>query len=230
MTETLKDRLFEAAITEAAAIDFEEEMAGFEKSVKSEPAHIFSEKFENNIAKMSKSLKGNVIRFTPTMRRFAAAAAACAACFAIGTLPPVSAYFANMFKTVFSTYDEVSFIGGGKVTDISKIRLNYLPDGYSLQKIEYFQNTGATIFCQNNQNDIIEAEFATAGSAGDELIDNERHTEREISISGEPAYFYEASDDTGNILLWYKNGLACNIFAKLPIEQMLKIAESVSFE
>ena len=60
------------------------------------------------------------------------------------------------------------------------------------------------------------------------IYDNEHNLYVSFTIDGIEYYYYESLDnDFYDKLVWYKEGYAFSIFAHLPKEELVKIAENI---
>lgn len=58
--------------------------------------------------------------------------------------------------------------------------------------------------------------------------DNEHNTYYEFEHNGTEYHYYESNDkDFDSMLLWYDEGYVFNIYAHLPKDELIKIAENI---
>lgn len=104
----------------------------------------------------------------------------------------------------------------------------YLPEGFHdsiLEKLGRVTN----IEYKNDHGQIIYLSYSSQGNATNISVDNENHTIENGTINGYEAFILKAADnDFENGIIWSMQGYTFNIWSKLPMEELMKVAISVS--
>lgn len=145
------------------------------------------------------------------------------------TQPKIYADVLEVIRSVFPTHDSYEYptVNSVESPDFDKnIKLQYIPDGYTLRYIYYADYAVAMWFDDIDENEL---HFDYGLAQGSKIsIDNE-HTELfEFEHNGIKYYYYKAIEqDEFNTMLWYKNGYYFKLKAQLSKEEFVKIAESI---
>ncbi len=113
------------------------------------------------------------------------------------------------------------------MNDEKEWQLEYLPIGYQQDKIE---NLGmiTNIEYVNEQGQVIYFSYRPDGVNSSISIDNENHKIESIKIKGIAAYIARATDDDyENGVIWTMEGYTFNLWSQLPMEELIKIVESI---
>lgn len=147
------------------------------------------------------------------------------------TQPKVYAAVCDVVRTVFEDHD--SYSSGidssnmdGKTFD-NNIVPSYIPEGYKLRQA-FYGDYNVDLIYENIDNMDIRYGYGTKD--GTEIsINNERIDFSEITINGITFYVYEAmiDNDYSNVI-WYNSNYVFMLKSQLSVEEIVKIAESVS--
>lgn len=227
------DKIFEALLSSALIESSERELAEL-KALPDE--HTLSPGFDKKISKLASGVfarKRAKTAFIGALR-----AAACLAC-VLGiafslllTQPKVSAAVNNVIRRPISgDTDEISFNPDCPAPEFNpNVRPAYLPEGYYISEIRYeWDSTAAYLTYQTRDGEKLSFDYYLAGDAY-LYIDSKAHLFEAIPEGGQTYYLYSAIDpaDTSS-LIWCKDGYACTIEARAGRDELIKIAESVSF-
>ena len=228
LSKQATERLWDALIKEALIQDCYNELAELEKTVK---PHTFSERFEKNIAKMKRKVFGKErLKATGAIIRNTAAVVMIVIGLTFGVLltqPEVYAAVENVIKSVFDGHDDYWITGSNVTVETfnSKMRFGYVPDGYYLCSGTYSPVYVQLIY--TNDNDEITFEYAIAKGLSLSL-DNEHNSYETLYHNNIEYHYYESHDDDFfNSLIWNDSGYAYSIYAHLPKEEIIKIAENI---
>ena len=230
MNVAIREQIFDIVLKEALRESMEREFKKIDEMVLDEP-HEFSPEFEKKMRKTINSV-GRKDRIKKYARNCVKAVVSAAAVFGIVfvvllTQPSVFAAVQNVFRSVFDKYDKYEFVGEELTFDNfdNSIRLGYIPDGYYLSEGDY-STINVTLFYKNETNEII-FEYGIANFTS-MLHDNEHNTYYEFEYNGTDYHYYESNDkDFESMLLWYENGYYFSIYAHLPKDELIKIAENI---
>lgn len=134
-------------------------------------------------------------------------------------------------NTIVEWYDKfTSFIFQAETSDADKQkewRPKYLPPGYNEISIEMLGKV-TNIEYFNNEGDVIHFSYKPQGNVNIS-IDNENHTIEINTVNGYEAYTAESEEDGfENGIIWSMDEYTFSIWSKLPLENIIEIAESVS--
>lgn len=231
MDAATKEKIFDIILASALRDSMEKEFKAIDEMVLDEPYEP-SPQFERKVKKIINSV-GRKDRIKKFMRGCTKAVVSLAAVFGIFfgvllTQPSVFAAVQNVFRSVFDKYDKYEFAGGEELTVENfdnSFRLGYVPNGYYLSDGKYSPISVTLIYSNENSN--IEFQYKIA----DGLVsnyDNEHNLYVSFYSNGIEYHYYESNDsDFYDTLLWYADGYAFNIYAHLPKDELIKIAENI---
>lgn len=135
-------------------------------------------------------------------------------------------------NTVIKWYDKfTSFIFQGEPSDTyeqNEWEPKYLPEGYhenSVEKLGMVTN----IEYANDQGDIIYLSYRPERNDTNISVDNENHKLESGTINGHEGYIAKATkNDFDNGVIWSMDKYTFNVWSKLPIDEIIKIAQSIS--
>ncbi|MBU5255267.1 DUF4367 domain-containing protein [Tissierella praeacuta] len=105
--------------------------------------------------------------------------------------------------------------------------MNYLPKGYVLKNFEMLGNITNIEFI-NNQGDKIRFSYRPEESITNISVDNENHEiDRCIILENEAFSISSVNDQFDNGVIWNTKGHTFDLWGKLPIDELKKIAESI---
>ncbi len=231
MNTVSKNKIFDIILADALREIMDSEL---ENITEAEP-HVFPDEFEK-IMKGTANSVGRKKRIKKYAHMGAKAVITATAIFGILfggllTRPEVYASVQNVIRGVFDKYDKYEFDGGELTVESfdDSFRLGYVPDGYYLSEGHY-SPIGVLLkythgFDENSNEIFFDYGIADASSI---YLDNEHHTYEEFTINGIEYNFYESTDkDFMSNLLWYEDGYVFIIYAHLPKDEFVKIAENI---
>ena len=231
MNMAVKNKIFDLVLTEALKEYMDIELQEVDELVAKEPPCEFSTEFEKKMRKTINSV-GRKDRIKKYARNYVKAVVSFAAVFGIFfgvllTQPSVFAAVQNVFRSVFDKYDKYEFVGEELTFDNfdNSFRFGYVPEGYYLSEGHY-SLFNVVLFYKNETNEI-KFEYGIA----DGLVsyyDNEHNSYYEFEHNGIDYHYYESNDkDFNNKLIWYEDGYVFGIYAHLPKDELIKIAENI---
>lgn len=231
MKNETKNRIYDLILTDALMTSLDIEIKAFDEESEYDN-HKFSTGFERKYRKTANSIgRKNKIKICThiCVKTVVTAAAIMGVIFSgLLTQPTVNAAVQNVIRTVFEKYDRYDFVGKKLTIENfnNDIRLGYVPDGYYLSKGDYSHISVSLTYVDNNGNEIM-LDYSIADGASS-IYDNEHNLYGSFTIDGIEYYYYESLDnDFYDKLVWYKEGYAFSIFAHLPKEELVKIAENI---
>lgn len=230
MNAAAKDKIFDIVLAEALKECMDEELEEIDRIVAAEKYEL-SPQFDRDMKKFINSI-GRKDRIKKYARNCVKAVISAAAVFGIFfgvllTQPSVFAAVQNVFRSVFDTHDKYEFVGEELTIENfdNSFRLGYVPDGYCLSE-GFYSSMSVTLYYTNKTDEIMFAygiaNFSTTS------YDNEHNSYYEFEHNGTDYHYYESNDkDFDSILLWYDEGYVFNIYAHLPKDELIKIAENI---
>lgn len=230
MNAAAKDKIFDIVLAEALKECMDEELEEVDRIVAAEKYEL-SPQFDRDMKKFINSV-GRKDRIKKYARNCVKAVVSLAAVFGIFfgvllTQPSVFAAVQNVFRSAFDTHDKYEFVGEELTIENfdNSFRLGYVPDGYCLSE-GFYSSMSVTLYYTNKTDEIMFAygiaNFSTTS------YDNEHNSYYEFEYNGTEYHYYESNDkDFDSILLWYEDGYVFSIYAHLPKDELIKIAENI---
>jgi hypothetical protein len=224
MKNEYTDSLFEAALRQALIDHYEAELAAIPPDSEIDKLYTFSARHETRMRKLlaRESRKQYGSRIWQTIGRVAA----CFLLAAVGAaaIPGVRAAAMNIVIEWTEQYAKFT-PGGDSPTDAKHWALAYIPAGY----VESDRLEMMNILSLDYENsDGGELSFNVIPSSDSFAVNNERIRYSQQLIQGTVYHIFEAEADAEvNRVVWDHDGYRFSVDAFLPIEELLKIAESV---
>lgn len=135
-------------------------------------------------------------------------------------------------NTVIEWYNKfTSFIFQGEASDTGvqkEWRPQYLPQGYLESTVEKL-GKATDIEYVNDEGGVIYLSYRPEENDTSISVDNENHIIESIIINGHEAYTVKAAkDDFENGVIWSMDKYTFNIWSQLPIEELIKISQSLN--
>lgn len=229
--EQLDDIVFDALFRQAFIDEFEEEI----DSIKSDGAAYMcgpSHKFQKKMKKLFKKddRKTLIKNFVVHVKK-----AAVILFIILGgvfaTLLINEDIQATVNKVIIEMYEKFnSIIFGGEKSDFEEKDwvLNYIPQNYTIKNHEKLGNITNIVY-ENSQGNKIRFSYIPEKNSTNISIDNENHKMEKGKILNEDAYFLTANTNKfDNGIIWNKDGYVFDLWGKNDIDELKKIAESVS--
>lgn len=231
MNAAAKDKIFDIVLAEALKECMDEELEEVDRIVADEKYEL-SPQFDRDMKKFINSV-GRKDRIKKYARNCVKAVISAAAVFGIFfgvllTQPSVFAAVQNVFRSVFNTHDRYEFGSNDELTIENfdnSFRLGYVPDGYYLSE-GYYSPVAVTLVYTNKLNEITLEYGIAEGTVSS--YDNEHNTYYEFEHNGTDYHYYESNDkDFDDKVMWYESGYHFGIYAHLPKDELIKIAENI---
>lgn len=143
--------------------------------------------------------------------------------------PTARAAVIGWFTQSSTTHDSYVFYGTEKAGEMLSWRLTDLPEGY--HQTEYIDLGIMVNILYNNDDPNMEIEFSyqRMSEGMGESLDNEHHTVTSVTINRMSGKFYDATNDSPNMLIWFdeQNDYTFLLTSRQPKNTLLKLAESV---
>jgi len=232
MSNEISDLVFEALFRQAVIDDFIDEINSFPPDDVLAMEYPLSPAFELRMKKLfaldrRKEAAKTIIRYA----KKAAVIVFVIISLLFGALmlnPEVRAAVSKVIIEWYEQFTRISF--RSEATDTSKkyvLKPSYVPDGYYEYSFNVF-NSMTDIIYINDANMII-----TFSLYPDNMpnisVDNEKHDITEVLINGNKSLVIKAHDNTSsNGLIYYHNGFMMEIWGFIPVDDLLKMAKSIS--
>jgi hypothetical protein len=133
----------------------------------------------------------------------------------------------NSLVDKFSNYTQINF--EESVTDNMKTnsyRPTYLPKGFKKISTQTYGNTILQIYSNESNGEIVFKQ--RPAEEGTTLIDNENTKYKEVEISGNTAYLFEAlTQEDYSVLIWQAEGTVFELTAQINSEELVFISNSL---
>ncbi len=139
-------------------------------------------------------------------------------------------WVARWFIRESDTHTSYDFQGSVPAGEMATWAPTYLPKGYT--ETDYTDLGNIVDIRYNTTCDPefwITFSYQRLAEGSGEDLDNEYHTISDIFINGVYGQLYTATNDSPNMIVWFdeKNGYSFFLAARLPVEELTHIAESV---
>ena len=138
---------------------------------------------------------------------------------------------ATVNKVIIEMYEKFnSIIFGGEKSDFEEKDwvLNYIPQNYTIKNHEKLGNITNMVY-ENSKGNKIRFSYIPEKNSTNISIDNENHEMEKRKILNKEAYFLIAKTNKfDNGIVWNKDGYVFELWGKNTIDELRKIAESVS--
>lgn len=227
----VNDMVFEALFRQAVVDDFNEEIDSIPPNEQLAKIYSFSPEFEVRMKKLfAKNRRKDFAKAIMFYSRKIASILIIVLGLLFSTLLFNTEVRATVGKVLVEWYEKfTSFtFKDGKVIDKKKDwTLNYLPKAYVLKNFEMLGNITNIEFI-NNQGDKIRFSYRPEESITNISVDNENHEiDRCIILENEAFSISSVNDQFDNGVIWNTNGHTFDLWGKLPIDELKKIAESI---
>lgn len=133
----------------------------------------------------------------------------------------------NAFIEQFGKYTKIQFQDSVIDSELRDIyRPTYIPESYKEKSTQTYGNTVMLLYSNDTGKEIIFKQWKV--DAGTALIDNENTKYKEIEISGNKAYLFEAlTKDDYSVLLWHSEGLVFELTSQISSDELIRIGDSI---
>lgn len=234
MTDETFDRLFRQAVIDA----FNEEINATPSSETLALTYTLSPEFENRITRLfEKTEKVSLVKKIMFYSKRVAILLVILIGLLITTMFLNTDVYAAISKILVEWYENfTSFIfEQDEVKDETVYErvewlLEYIPDGYSQSKYEIL-GSFTNIEFTNSQGEILRYYFLPDTGSTNISVDNENHKIENAQILHNDAFFITAlNDGLDNGIIWHMEDHIFYLWGQLSLEELVKIAESVSAE
>ncbi len=127
------------------------------------------------------------------------------------------------------THISYDFQGPAPADQMAAWAPTYLPEGYTQTRYNDLENLVDIFYGTDNPEMQIHFSYQRLASGEGENLDNEHYTTSDIFINGIYGQLYTASDNYPNMIVWFDESAGYSFFlaAQLPVNELVKIAESV---
>lgn len=227
----ISDSVFEALFRQAVLDNFDDEINSIPADDILKKTYSFSNEFELRMKKVfAVNRRREVfVRFFYYGRKVAVIIVITFSC--IFTLllsyPEVRAAIGNVLVEWYEQFTTFSF--PKETTNNPNIHWipEYLPDGFTYNEMYEFGETTNIIYT-NDAGVEISITFRPSTNSTNMSIDNENHDIEECYIGGNNAYTARSkSFDFDNAVIWSMHGYTFDIWSKLSVDELVKVAESI---
>ncbi len=230
-SKPLNDSVFEALFRQAVIENFDDDLNSIPSDDILRKTHSFSKEFElrmNRIFNTTKR-KETLANFYNHARKVAVVTI-----FIISSLfgllllyPEVRAAVSSVFIQWYEQFTSFNFNQESEAKENISWKPDYLPDGFTLNNVnEYGKTTNISYI--NGMGDEISITFRPSGNSTNMSVDNENHDIEKCLIDGNEAYAVcSKSPDFDNGIIWSMHGYTFDIWSKLSVDEIAKVAESI---
>lgn len=228
----VEEAIFEALLRQAVIDKYHAEIEAIPSNEELSQEISFTPEFELRMKKLFAYERRKILINTISMysKRIASVfILAIAVMFGILFLhPEVRAATNKAIVELYKKFTSIIFIGEFSEVDRKDWYPMYLPDGYYENSVE---NLGKVTYIEfiNDKGEKIRFSYRAEDSTSNLSIDNEKHIIENIKVNGNVAYSAIAlTDEFENGVIWIIDGYKIDIWSRLSITEIKKIAESVS--
>jgi hypothetical protein len=229
--DQVDDVVFEALFRQAVIDDFNEEIDSIPTNEQLAKIYSFSPEFELRIKKLfTKDRRKDFIKTISLYSRRVASVLIIVLGLLFGTLlfnAEVRAAVGNVLVEWYEKFTSFTFRDDEIIDEKKDWTLKYLPEGYIQENYQVLGRI-TSIEYRNNQGEKIRFTYVPEGSATNISVDNENHQISNYVILGNEAFSITALDDKfDNGLIWNMDGHTFDLWGKVSIDELIKIAESI---
>lgn len=230
--DQVNDVVFEALFRQAVIDDFNEEIDSIPTNEQLAKIYTFSPEFEIRMKKLFlKDRRRGLLKNTMLYSRRVASVLIIVLGLLFGTLlfnTEVRAAVGKVLVEWYEKFTSFTFNDDEVIDEKKDWTLNYLPEGYELKNYEVLGRITNIEFI-NEQGGKIRFSYHPEGSITNISVDNENHKIDRCEILNNEAYCISAVDDKfDNGVIWNMNGHTFDLWGKIPLDELKKVAESIS--
>ncbi|OPZ92185.1 MAG: hypothetical protein BWY74_01706 [Firmicutes bacterium ADurb.Bin419] len=228
----VSDTVFEALFRQAVIDDFNEEIDSIQANEQLAKIYSFSADFEIRMKKLlTRDRRKSSFKNAMLYSRKVASVLIIVLGLLFGTLLFNTEVRAAVGKVLVEWYDKFTsftFRDDEIISEKKDWTLNYLPEGYAMNNYEVLGRI-TNIDFKNELGDKIRFSYHPEGSIINISVDNENHKIDRCEILNNEAYCISAVDDEfDNGVIWNMDGHTFDLWGKIPMEELKKVAESIS--
>ena len=230
--DQVNDVIFEALFRQAVIDDFNEEIDSIPTNEQLAKIYSFSPEFEIRMKKLfTKDRRRSLFKKGMFYSRRVATIFIIVLGLLFGTLlfnTEVRAAVGKVFVEWYDKFTSFTFRDDEIISEKKDWTLNYLPKGYAMKNYEVLGRI-TNIEFTNEQGDKIRFSYHPEGSITNISVDNENHKIDRCEILNNEVYCISAVDDKfDNGVIWNMDGYTFDLWGKIPVDELIKIAESMS--
>lgn len=230
--DQVNDVVFEALFRQAVIDDFNEEIGSIPTNEQLAVIYSFSSEFEMRMKKLFvKDRRRSFVKTAMYFSRRVASILIIVLGLLFGTLLFNTEVRATVGKILVEWYEKFTsfiFIDDEVINEKKDWTLKYLPEGYVQENHEILGSITNIEFI-NNKGDKIRFSYRPENSITNISVDNENHEIDSCIILNNEAFSITAVDDRfDNGIIWNMDGHTFNLWGKISINELKKIAESIS--
>ncbi len=227
----MNDIVFEALFRQAVIDDFNDEINSAQSNELLSKMYSFSEEFDNRMKKLlTKDRRKEYFKKTVHYSRKVASILFIVLGLLFGSLLLNTEVRASVGKVLVEWYEKFttfSFKDEVVIDETKHWILGHIPEGYSQKNYEVLGRI-KNIEYANIQGDKIRFTYVPDNSITNISVDNENHEIDTFMLLGNKAYSIIATNkEFDNGIIWNMEGHTFDLWSKLPIDELKKIAESM---
>lgn len=230
--DQVNDVVFEALFHQAVIDDFNEEINSIPTNEQLAKTYSFSPEFEIRMKKLF--AKDRRTKFAKTLTLYSKKVASIFI-IVLGLLFSTLLFNTEVRATVgkvliewYEKFTSFTFRDDEVIDEGKEWTLKYLPEGYAQKNYEVLGRI-INIEFTNNQGDKIRFSYRPEESITNISVDNENHEIDSCIILDNEAFSITAVDDRfDNGVIWNIDGHTFNLWGKISINELSKIAESIA--
>ncbi len=230
--DQVNDVVFEALFRQAVIDGFNEEIDSIPTNKQLAKIYTFSPEFEIRMKKLFiKDRRRGLLKNTMLYSRRVASVLIIVLGLLFGTLlfnTEVRAAVGKVLVEWYEKFTSFTFNDDEVIYEKKDWTLNYLPEGYTLKNYEVLGRI-TNIEFTNNQGDKIRFSYRLEEGITNISVDNENHEINSYVILDKEAFSITAVNDKfDNGVIWNMDGHTFDLWGKIPVDELRKIAESIS--
>lgn len=230
--DQVNDVIFEALFRQAVIDDFNEEIDSIPTNEQLAEIYSFSSEFEMRMKKLFvEDHRRNFLKNVMLYSRRVASILVIVLGLLFGTLlfnTEVRAAVGKVLVEWYEKFASFTFRDEEIIVEKKEWTLEYLPKGYLLKNYEVLGNVTNMEFI-NNQGDKIRFSYRPENSITNISVDNENHKiDSHVILDNETFSITAVDDRFDNGVIWNMDGYTFSLWGKISINELNKIAESIS--
>ena len=229
--DQVNDIVFEALFRQAVIDDFNEEINSIPKNERLAEIYSFSPKFEMRMKELfTKDRRKSFLKKAMFYSKRVASIFIIVLGLLFGTLlfnTEVRAAVGKVFVEWYERFTSFTFKDDEIISEKKVWTLGYLPEGYVQENYEVLGRITSIEFT-NNQGEKIRFTYGPEEGITNISVDNENHEINSCVILENEAFSISAVDDAfDNGVIWNMDGHTFDLWGKISVNELKKIAESI---
>lgn len=221
----------EALLRSAAAKSLEKHVAAVEANLVPMEPHVFSEKFERKIRKLTKRANHPVLYHA--VKRVASVLLAIILAGSVWLVVDVDARaaFVGWVKEKVETFFIYKYIGEVEDSKPAKYHMTYVPDGYTAVISEVSDTEGNWLYI-NNAGQYLQFAYVSDPNDSSILVGVGETLHHKVYVNNHPAEFYESTDAKISSALIWNDDLNRSFYLSgfFDRSELIKIAENIKIQ